>query len=140
MAWLAATPKPPAGSTRAKKGLGANVTRAEQMKQDGTTPEMPPNPFPHIINRLIEIGLTEAAGMGLAPLSWTTLANWSALTGVELSSWEARLLRHLSMEYLAESRRAEEETCPPPWRVKVTAREIETEAARLRMVLGQSSV
>ncbi|WP_416463188.1 hypothetical protein [Sphingomonas sp. VDB2] len=97
---------------------------------------MPTNPAPHIINRLLEIGLTEAAGMGAAPLSWVAINAWQQATGVRLLPWEARLLRKLSVEYLAESRRAEAETCPPPWRMVVTARERDVEERRLRALLG----
>lgn len=136
MAWLAAVPKPPAGSKREKIGTGAKISRAEQMKKDRIAPQMPPNPMPHIVERLIEIGLTEPAGMGMAPVSWRTLAAWSELTGVVLSPWEARLLRHLSAEYLTEFNRAEDETRPSPMRPKVTQRDIEIEQAGLRALLG----
>ncbi|MBB3925040.1 hypothetical protein GGR43_000741 [Sphingobium jiangsuense] len=97
---------------------------------------MPPNPAPHIINRLIEIGLTEAAGMGAAPLSWKEIDAWCNRTGIDLPPWEARLIRALSVEYLAMGRKAEDENCPPPWKAPITEREKETELARLRMVLG----
>lgn len=136
MAWLAAVPKPPAGSRREKLGTGAKISRAEDMKKKGITPQMPPNPMPHIIDRLVEIGLTEPAGMGMAPISWRTLAAWSELTGISLTPWEARLLRHLSVEYLAQFHRSDAETCPPPARAKVTRREAEIEEAGLRAVLG----
>lgn len=136
MAWLAATPKPPAGSNREKAGLGAKISRAEKMKKDGVTPQMPPNPLPHIIDRLIEIGLTEPAGMGMAPISWQTLDAWANRTNLDISPWEARLLRHLSVAYLGEFNRAGVETCPPPMRVKVTQRDAEIERAELRALLG----
>lgn len=97
---------------------------------------MPPNPLPHIIERLVEIGLSEAAGMGVTPLSWATLTAWQANACVDLSPWEARIIRHLSVEYLAEGRRAELETCPPPWRAEITQRERDLAEARLRLVLG----
>jgi hypothetical protein len=108
----------------------------EQMKRDRIAPQMPPNPAPHIFDWLIEIGLTEAAGMGAAPISSRELAAWQDNSGVRLAPWETRLIRRLSKAYLAESRIAEVETCPPPWRAEVTAREREVEEARLRMVLG----
>jgi hypothetical protein len=136
MAWLAAIPKPPAGSRREKLGLGAKISRADQMKKDKITPQMPPNPMPHIIERLIEIGLTEPAGMGVAPISWQTIAAWSGLTRISLSPWEARLLRHLSVSYLGEFNGAGDETRPSPFRTKVTRREIELERAGLLAVLG----
>lgn len=136
MAWLNATPKPDEGTKRAKSGQGAQISRIDRMKRDGIQAQMPPNPAPHLISRLVEIGLTEAAGMGAAPLSWREIDAWCNRTSVDLSPWEARLIRQLSVEYLAESRRAESENCPPPWRAEVSEREKEIELERLRMVLG----
>ncbi|WP_249403620.1 hypothetical protein [Sphingomonas sp. CFBP 13720] len=137
MAWLSATPKPDALTKRAKTAEpGEQVSRLDAMKRAKIVPPMPPNRAPHIIARLIEIGITEAAGMGSVPISWREISEWQRNTGVSLSAWEARLLRTLSNEYLAEGRRAESENCPPPWRMEVTRREIDTEAARLRMLLG----
>lgn len=106
------------------------------MKRDGIKPEMPPNPMPHIVERLIEIGLTESNGMSAVPLSWQSIAAWQFDVGIRLAPWEARLIRRLSTEYLAEGRRAESENCPPPWRIEVTQREREIEQARLQMLLG----
>lgn len=108
----------------------------ERLKRDRVTPAMPPNPLPHMITRLLEIGLSEAAGMGVGPISWLTIDAWQRLTGVELAPWESRLLRSLSVAYVAEGRRAESETCPPPWRAPVTQHERDAEEKRLRMVLG----
>lgn len=136
MAWLAAVPKPPAGSNREKIGTGAKISRAEQMKKNRITLKMPPNPMPHIIDRMVEIGFTEPAGMGMGPISWQTIAAWSRMTGIALSSWEARLLRHLSAVYLAEFNAAAEEGRPAPYRTKVTQREAEVEQAGLRALLG----
>lgn len=137
MAWLNATPKPADGSRRAKVAAQVpKISRLEQLKKDKIAPAMPPNPAPHLVDRLVELGLTEAAGMGAAPVSWSTIGAWQSVTGIELAPWEARLLRQLSVEYLAEGRRAESESCPPPWRAPVTAREREVEEEQLRMLLG----
>lgn len=106
------------------------------MKKDGLDAQMPPNPAPHIINRLIEIGLSQPAGMGSAPLSWQEISAWSHCTGVSLPPWEARLTRRLSVDFLAESRRAEDETCPPPWQAEVTRSGIAAELRMLDDVLG----
>lgn len=106
------------------------------MKKNHVRPKMPPNPLPHVIDRLVEIGLTEAAGMGMAPISWQTIAAWSRLTGIVLMSWEARLLRHLSMAYLTEFNAAGEEGRPAPFRTKVSQRETEVEREGLRAILG----
>lgn len=108
----------------------------EKLKRDKIVPQMPPNPVPHIIARLLEIGLTEAAGMGAGPVSWQAIDAWCNRTGVDLLPWEAKLIRSLSVAYVAEGRNAESENCPPPWRASVTDREREVELARLRAVLG----
>ena len=137
MAWLNATPKPPKGSKRAKhEDPDKRISRAERLKRNKIPALMPPNPAPHLIGWLVEIGLSQAAGMGVSPISWGEINEWSRGTGVPLAGWERRLLHRLSTEYLAEGRRAETEACPPPWHAPVTRREIETETDRLRMVLG----
>jgi len=137
MAWLNATPKPPEGSRRAQeKDQPPRLCRAEQMTKDGVTFAMPPNPAPHILGYLLEIGLTEAAGMGAGPISWQSINTWQVAMGKRLPRWEMRLIRKLSVEYLAEGHRAESENCPPPWRVAVSQREKDLEVARLQMVLG----
>ena len=106
------------------------------MKRDKVAPVLPDNPAPHIINRLVEIGLTEIVGMGTAPVSWQSIRAWQEVVGVRLSRWEARMIRKLSAEYLTESRRAETENCPAPFRAGVSEREKQLEVERLRMVLG----
>lgn len=136
MAWLHATPKPDERSRRAKTEQGPAISRLDRMKADGVSPQMPPNPAPHIVERLIEIGLTEAAGMGVGPLSWLSINEWQRAACVRLDPWEAKLIRRLSIEYVAEGRRAEKETCPPPWHREVTQREREIEQKRLQAVLG----
>ena len=97
---------------------------------------MPHNPAPHITDRLTELGLVGSNGMGAVPLSWAEIASWRQLTGVPIEPWEARLLRRLSAAYLAESRAAESETSPPPWRIVITRRQREIEEADLRDLLG----
>jgi hypothetical protein len=137
MAWLNATPKPDERSKAARPEFERpKISRIEQMKKDRIPVLMPPNPAPALVGRLMEIGLSEAAGTGAAPLSWREIDAWCNRTGVDLPPWEARLIRQLSVEYLAESRRAESVNCPPPWRGEVTRREREVELARLEMVLG----
>jgi hypothetical protein len=105
------------------------------MKRRRVTPKLPPNPAPHVTDWLIEIGLTEA-GMGVGPITWLQIDAWQRCTGVPLAPWEARLLHRLSLAYVAEGRRAEDENCPPPWRTLPTARERENEEAELMKLLG----
>lgn len=137
MAWLHATPKPDARSRRGREEPAtARLSRIDDLKRKKINPPMPPNPAPHITDWLIEMGLTEAAGMGAVPISSCELAAWQDNTCVRLAPWEARLIRELSKAYLAEGRIAESETCPPPWRAPVTQRELDIEESQLRMVLG----
>jgi hypothetical protein len=138
MAFLHAVPKPDEGTKRAKMGDAATPTtsRIDKLKRDKIPIQMPPNPAPHLIGFLVEMGMSEAAGMGMVPLSWREINAWCDRTRVDLAPWEARLIRKLSTEYLAESRRAESENCPPPWRAEVTQRELDVEQAQLEMLLG----
>ncbi len=137
MAWLNTVPKPDERTKRAKLNLDTpKLTRAERMKKDRVPIPMPPNPLPHFVDRLIEIGLTEAAGMGTGPVSWLTIDAWCRLTGQTLQAWEIRLIRRMSVEYVAEQRRAESENCPPPWRWQVTETEQQAANRALEMVLG----
>jgi len=106
------------------------------MKARKVPVQMPPNPLPHITDRLVEMGVTEAAGMGVVPLSWREIVAWQQGTCTRLAPWEARLIRSLSSAYVAEGRAAESENCPPPWRGEVLSEEADTEEARLRDLLG----
>lgn len=136
MAWLNATPKPPPGSKSADpKYERPSLSRQEQMKKDGIPILWPPNPLPHIVKTFIEIGMSEANGMGASPLSWREINEWQRATTVELAPWEARLIRRLSIEYLAEGRKAESENCPAPWR-SAAQRVRDAEQAALERVLG----
>ena len=135
LAWLNAVPKPPPGSNRAKADHQP-LRRIEQMKAQKLRIKLPPNPAPIVIDHLNEMGLTEAAGMGAAPLSWQTLFAWQQVTGVLLPAWEARLIRHLSSAYLTESRKAESENCPAPWRGEITQSDRDAEDRLLREALG----
>lgn len=61
-----------------------------------------------------------ASGMGAGPLTHQEILAWQVLTGIALQPWESRLLRRLSIEYVAESHRAEKLGCEPPWKATDT--------------------
>ncbi len=137
MAWLHATPKPDARSRRAKEEPAeSRLSRIDDLKRKKIVPQMPPNPAPHITDWLIEMGLTQAVGMGAGPLSWAEIAAFQVNTCIRLEPWETRLIRELSKAYLAEGRLAESENYPAPWRAPVTQRELDIEEAQLRRLLG----
>ncbi|OWK32299.1 hypothetical protein [Sphingomonas mucosissima] len=139
MAWLNAVPKP---DVRSRRGKAAEIepprlSRLEDMRKRKIQLMMPPVQAPELIARLIEIGLTEGGGMAPAPLSWSTIAGWSQVTKIPLQPWEARLMRRLSVEYVAEGRRAENENCPPPWRsTQISEAERVAELDDLQKLLG----
>ena len=106
------------------------------MKADKIVPQMPPNPAPHITDRLIEIGLTGSGAMAAVPLTWGEIDAWCNRTAIDLEPWEGRLISRLSKAYLNQLHASEDERCPPPFQGKVTAREREVAEAQLRAVLG----
>ncbi len=85
------------------------------MTADGIVPDMPPIRAPWIIDTLMDIGASEPGAMGPVPLSWGTIAQWQSCMGLELAPWICRLLRRLSVEFVAESQNAREPDCPAPW-------------------------
>lgn len=139
MAWLQATPKP---DPRTKRGKAADdeaaprLSRIAQFKADKIVPGMPPNPAPHITDRLIEIGLTGTGAMTAVPLSWGEIDAWCNRTSIDLEPWEARLISRLSKAYVNQLHASEDEHCPPPFQWKVTAREREVAEEKLMAVLG----
>lgn len=136
LAWLHAVPQPPEDSRRDKAGKRNTASRLDKMRGTGVEPQMPPNPLPGVIHRLVEMGITGAGGMGPRPLGWADIDAWSRGTGVELMPWEFRLIRHLSSAYLGELGKAESENRPPPWGKGSTAAEARAETAALTAVLG----
>ena len=94
----------------------SEVSRREALKRGGMDePDMPPCDALYLVGYLFEIGPTLPAGMGEGPLTHGEIASWQSNTGVRLESWEARLLRRLSLDYLNESYKARARDCPAPW-------------------------
>jgi hypothetical protein len=133
LGWLAATP-----TVEPKRGAkpGRSLSRLERIKQAKIEPPIPDNPMPFIIDRLMEIGPTETAGMGRAPISWQSIQAWRVETGVRMNPWQSRLLRRLSAAYLVEMQAAENPDRPAPFVTPdLNFARIEEEA-QLRDVLG----
>lgn len=83
----------------------------------------------YLIAYLYELGPTVASGMGAGPVTFAEMAAWQAARGFELAPWEARLLRRLSVDYLAESNRATKRDCLPPWGGSIAVRVSRNKAA-----------
>jgi hypothetical protein len=130
-------PKPREG-TSPSKSAAANkqISRIDRMRRDKITPPMPPNRTPQIIAWFIEAGMVLNTGMGPAPLSWAELSEWQRLTGLSLEPWISKLIRHLSIAYIAEKGRAEDESCVAPYRIKPSEREIAVEEKLLDKLFG----
>jgi hypothetical protein len=125
-AWLGAVPE-------AKKGAradSAELSRRERIERDGGEIEMPAfDEGEYLIAYLYELGPTVASGMGAGPVTFAEMAAWQAARGFELAPWEARLLRRLSVDYLAESNRATKRDCLPPWGGSIAVRVSRNKAA-----------
>lgn len=131
-AWLGAVPEAAPGA----RADAAKLSRRERIERDCGEIEMPPfDDGEYLIGYLYELGPTVAAGMGAGPVTFAEMAAWQAARGFELEPWEARLLRRLSVDYLAESHRATERNCPPPWGGSVAVRVSHDRAAALALEL-----
>jgi hypothetical protein len=84
----------------------------------------------------MEIGPVEANGMGRSPIGWQAIDAWARQTLAQPTPWEARLLRRLSADYLAESHRAEDCHHPAPWWPESLEVDQEANERQLRAVLG----
>ena len=101
---------------KSDKSEGAEISRRETLKAGGIEePAMPPCDAEFMVAYLFEVGPTVAAGMGAGPITHGDIADWQSNTGIELDAWQARTLRRLSLDYLAESHKASKPDCPPPW-------------------------
>ena len=87
----------------------------QRMAVDDLTPDMPPIRTPWIIDHLMDLGPSEAGAMGPVPISWASIDHWQHCSGIDLQPWTTRLLRRLSVDFVAEMVRAREPDCPPPW-------------------------
>lgn len=73
------------------------------------------SPCEYVLRVFNEIGPTAPGPAGPAPISFSEIAAWCSLTGVRLTSWQARTLRQLSRDYIAEHYAAEDPKRPAPW-------------------------
>lgn len=76
---------------------------------------MPPCDAQHMVAFLFELGPTVPAGMGEGAIDDVQIDAWQRNTGIELDAWQARTLRQMSKEYLAETYSAKDRACKTPW-------------------------
>ncbi len=85
------------------------------MEQRGETPILPSVPFPHLAKWWLEIGPTQAGGMGEAVIGWQEMAAWERVTGLKLGPWEARAIRSMSSAFVSMRQDARKSGCPAPF-------------------------
>lgn len=117
-------PQPPPNKKRPTKAVENKLSRLDARIKSGGEPDLPPidSALEFLIGYLFDAGPTSASGMGAVPLTWADLEAWERGSGVALQPWQARLIRQLSAEYLAEAQVADAHDAPPPW-----AQEMETD-------------
>lgn len=130
MGYLHARPRTGHSKTQAK-------SRLQQMRDDGTAVRMPPVPAEvrHLLEQFLEVGPAMHTAMGTAPLSFAELGAWQRATAIELLPWEARLLRRLSAEYVAQYSASDSPDAPAPWS-GADERAREDVSQRVRSIFG----
>lgn len=137
LAWLRTAPD---AATMAGHSATAEVERKsrwQQKNEDKEAIELPRiNAGAYLVDYLMEIGPALDSGMGQLVITFGEIDAWQRLTGVQLPPWQVRLMRHLSREWIAETARARDRFCPPPWMSAPSADSRARVAAQLRSVLG----
>lgn len=54
-------------------------------------------------------------GMGPAPISYTDIHHWVAITQTEITPWDAHVLRELSKAYVVQLNSSKDPNTPPPY-------------------------
>jgi hypothetical protein len=60
-------------------------------------------------------GPAKSGGMGIAPLDWTDIAAWAALTAWPITPGDAETIRELSRVYVSALHAWDEQSVPAPW-------------------------
>lgn len=77
--------------------------RRQQGKEERKAPELPLD-FAHIWNAFIELHQARGSnGFGPVPISHMEIASYRAVTGVDLSPWEVKVIRALDTLYIETS-------------------------------------
>lgn len=88
----------------------------------GLPVDMPPvDDYQHIIGWFHDVGPAATGFNGVTPVSFAELTYWAALTGVEITDWEAGVLRRMSEQYCYQSYVSDNPECPAPYMMRVDA-------------------
>lgn len=129
LAWLNTAPNPPKGDKTGVK----QPQRIKRLRAEGFPVELPDNPVPYLVDWLMEVGPFGTGGMGAVAINWADLATWQALTGLQIDPWEARTLVRLSRDFVAQTERSKDITCPAPYSTGATSERAITEQFKAMM-------
>lgn len=103
-------------------------------KDDEFFPYFPECVAIHLVRYLFDVGPVMSSDAGKGPVNYQEINAWQQATGIPLNTWEAKMLRQLSLEYLSESHLAKNSSRPSPF---VRELEIDREdvAKRVRSLL-----
>ncbi len=92
------------------------LTRAQKIERNGGFPRFPNvGDAEYVITYWHDLGVIEAGAMGPVPLSSKEILSWQECTGIDLQTWEFRVLREMSRKYLIQSEESKKPECPPPY-------------------------
>lgn len=69
----------------------------------------------YIIEYLFDVGPAINTGMGIAPVGYSEIRDFRDVTKLNINSWDASMIRHLSRVYVAQFNESKSKTCPSPW-------------------------
>jgi len=98
-----------------RKGKPDTRSRFKRLSDAGREPEFPEVTLDYLANYLIDVGPAASGGMGATPITHLEIRAWQENTGICLTPWEARTLRHLSREYVSEIVAGADATRPAPY-------------------------
>lgn len=114
-AWLQA-----AQVVKSKTGPVPMPSRLAELKEQGTEPARPSiDAAAYLVDYLFDAGPVLSGGMAITALDHVALRAWQQNTGLVLTPWQVRTLRHLSAEYAAMLTDAKEPDCPSPWQPEI---------------------
>ena len=94
-------------------------SRMQIRLDQGIKIEMPPIDLPYMIEWLNELGCVASGMNGVIPIDNREIESWINLNGVEITHWEARMLRELSKTYCAQYNRSKDLECEEPFATEV---------------------